>query len=266
MIERRRLLGVLDCAAPLAGAAFMERFCAAAGRRAVGAGPAVLWSEAVPLEHDDAAQAPAPAAVLMALHALERLGVDAVAMPGAAGHAWYRDLCAAAHVPVMHIVECAAADLRRARPAGSRVGVLAAAASDGAGMYRARLRQLAYDVIETPEPVAAAMAGAAGLISRGDAAGAAALVRACVRDMAGAGVSAVVLVCADVLCAARGPLAGAAGAGGGSRGGAREPLVIDPLGSLARVAASWCRGGCDAWDLVVDIPAEEPEAAAAPPA
>lgn len=265
MIDGRRYLGVLDCSAPPAGAAFMERL-AAAGRRASGPVPAVLWSDPVAVEDEGASQVPAPAPVLLALHTLERIGVDAIVLPGAAAHAWYRDLCAAAHVPVMHIVECAAADLRRARPPGSRVAVLAAAEAGAACRYRARLRRLAFDVMETPAHVADHMAEAGTLALRGENAAAVSLVQECIDAVAAAGARAAVLACGEVLCAVHANWSDLAASRHGGRRPPRDPIVIDPLGSLARTAASWSRGGCDAWDLVVDIPAEQPESAAAPPA
>jgi len=260
MINGRRLLGVLDCADPPAAAAFMERLNAASRRRSGGPTPAILWSDPVPVEPDASPIAPAPA--LLGLHALERAGADAVAIPGAGAHIWYRDLCAAAHVPVMHIVECAAADLRRARPPGSPIAVLSAGNETTTDLYRARLRQLGFAVMEIPATITDRMADAAQRIRRGDLAGADQAVRACITALGRDGAAAVVVACGDWSCAPHRPWT--------EDEPAREPgrpalLVIDPLESLAHTAASWARGGCDAWDLVVDIPEPTPEPAAGPP-
>jgi aspartate racemase len=259
MIDGRRLLGVLDCVEPLLGAAFMERLAAAA-RRHGGGVPVVLWSDAAPASGGDQPEHAAPASVLLGLHALERLGADAVVMPGAAAHAWYRDLCAAAHVPVMHIVECTATDLRRVKAPGSRVAVLGDPADAGVAIYAAGLARLGFEVVEVPRGMADTMAHAARSIAMGDPDAAGEAVLRCADDLGRAGAGAVVLGSGELACAADRAMAQR------RRSGTRGPAVIDPLASMAGVAAAWCRGACDAWDLVASEPDAAPEPAAAPPA
>jgi aspartate racemase len=60
---------------------------------------------------------------------LERAGAKCIAMPCHTAHAWYEPLAASTSLPVLHIVDCARAELeRQAVPPGPR-GQLATAAT-----------------------------------------------------------------------------------------------------------------------------------------
>ncbi len=133
-----------------------------------------------------------PAAALVAMaQGLERQGAELLAIACNSAHAWAGDIASATSVPLVSMIDATVAAI----PAGTRrVGLLAADACLGAGLYQAPLIQAGYDVLVTddqpgfmrlvygvkggdtgPDARAAMAAIARGLIDRG----AEAIVAAC---------------------------------------------------------------------------------------
>ena len=138
-----KMLGVLGGMGPLASAHFMVRLTqltpAARDQDHV---PAVLWSD--PRVPDRTVADPSGAAdplpwLLRGIDGLERAGCGAIAIPCNTAHRWYDAMRAHARVPVLHIVDAAAVELRGMRTGSARIGVMATQAALGMRLYQDRL-------------------------------------------------------------------------------------------------------------------------------
>jgi aspartate racemase len=112
-----KVLGVLGGMGPLASAHFMVRLTeltpAARDQDHI---PAVLWSDPRVPDRTEARLAggadPLPA-LLRGLRGLEEAGCGAIAIPCNTAHGWHAAMQAATPLPILHIVDAAAAELRR---------------------------------------------------------------------------------------------------------------------------------------------------------
>lgn len=252
MFDGSKLLGVLGGSSPLTGAAFMQRLVlldvASPDRPRV---PAALWSDTRTPDPAAAAmgRGPSPLPLLLTgLVTLERLGVDVIVVPCAAAHLWYRDLCAASRVPVLHIVECVAADLRRRGVQGGSVAVLADRTTLHAGLYQNRLLQLGYEPLPASDEDCLRLTPSIRSLMAGDVNEARRAVLDFARNAHAAGAACAVMGCTELA-----PLLH-------TTDGDYWPLpMIDPIASQARAAIEWFRGALDPWTMVVDIPEAESE-------
>ncbi len=226
-----RMLGVLGGMGPLASAQFMLRLTLLApAQRDQDHVPAVLWSD--PRVPDRTAARlhggadPLPA-LLRGIRGLEAAGCGAIAIPCNTAHGWFAPMQAATRLPILHIVDAVAQELRRLGVAGGRIGVMGTAATLAMGLFQERLGALGYDcLVPTAEEMAALVTPAITLVkanrlaeSRGPAAEAAGI-------LAGRGAAALVLGCTEL------PLAIAAGPA--------PPLpVADSIDALARASLGW---------------------------
>jgi aspartate racemase len=145
------MLGVLGGMGPLASAQFMLRLTlltpAARDQDHI---PAVLWSDPRVPDRTAARLAggedPLPA-LLRGIRGLEAAGAGAIAIPCNTAHGWFDALQAATPLPILHIVDAAAQDLRRQGIAGGRIGLLATAGTLAMRLYQDRLGALGYDCI-----------------------------------------------------------------------------------------------------------------------
>ena len=121
-----RVLGVLGGLGPLASAHFMTRLTLLTpAERDQDHIPAVLWSDPrvpdrtrpKPVDGDD----PLPW-LLRGIAGLRQAGCGAIAIPCNTAHRWYEAMLEAAGCPILHIVDAAAVDLRRAGIAPRRPG------------------------------------------------------------------------------------------------------------------------------------------------
>ena len=116
-ITNDKVLGVLGGMGPLASAQFMLRLTlltpATRDQEHI---PAVLWSD--PRVPDrtvgklSGGADPLPW-LLRGIAGLRRAGCGAIAIPCNTAHGWYDEMQAAAEVPILHIVDAAAAELPR---------------------------------------------------------------------------------------------------------------------------------------------------------
>ena len=120
----RQMLGVLGGMGPLASAQFMVRLTQLTpATRDQDHIPAVLWSD--PRVPDRTVGQPTGEAdplpwLLRGIEGLQRAGCGAIAIPCNTAHGWYDAMRDAAQVPILHIVDAAATELRRIGIAAGR--------------------------------------------------------------------------------------------------------------------------------------------------
>lgn len=232
-----RVLGVLGGMGPLASAQFMLRLTLLTpAERDQDHVPAVLWSD--PRVPDRAAAwsgaGPNPLPMLArGLRGLAAAGCGAVAIPCNTAHGWIEGMRAATALPILHIVDAAAADLRRqAMPKGC-VGVMGTAATLAMRLYQDRLAAAGWPCIEpTGEEMARLVLPAIAAVKANRVNDAYAPLAEAVRLLSARGAGAVILGCTEI------PL----GLQAGPHGELGVPLV-DTIDALARASIAWARGG-----------------------
>jgi aspartate racemase len=228
-----RILGVLGGMGPLASAHFMVRLTlltpAATDQEHI---PAVLWSDPrVPDRTLARAGGPDPLPVLLAgINGLAVAGCGAIAIPCNTAHGWFDRMQAATDLPILHIVEAAADDLRRVAPRGT-VGVMGTAGTLAMRLYQDRLEALGWQVI-TPDDdeMATRVTPAIAAVKANRVKDAYAPLAETVANLAARGASAVVLGCTEI------PL--------GIQAGPWQELpvpLVDTIDALARAAIAWAK-------------------------
>ena len=145
------MLGILGGMGPLAGATFLARLTLLTPAvRDQDHVPCVLWSD--PRVPDRTAArltgGPDPLPFLLrGVRGLETAGCEAVAIPCNTAHGWYDDLAAATRLPILHIVDATAAELRRLGLESGRIGLLGTAGTLAMRLYQERLEPLGYDCL-----------------------------------------------------------------------------------------------------------------------
>jgi aspartate racemase len=232
-----RILGVLGGMGPLASAQFMLRLTLLTpAERDQDHVPAILWSD--PRIPDRGAArhglGPDPLPWLMrGIHGLRQAGCGAIAIPCNTAHGWYESMADAAGVPILHIVDAAAADLRRIGIAGGPVGVMGTEATLEMRLYQDRLGVQGWDIIEPdPAQMRHLVTPAIHAVKANRVAEAYIPLVEVVNDLAARGATAVVLGCTEI------PL----GIQAGPADALRVP-VVDTIDALARTAIRWVRGG-----------------------
>lgn len=230
-------LGVLGGMGPLASAQFMARLTLLTpADRDQDHIPAVLWSD--PRVPDRTAgwrgtgADPLPA-LLRGIRGLEAAGCGAIAIPCNTAHGWYDRMQDSTRLPILHIVDAAAADLARAGIAAGPVGVMGTEGTLEMRLYQDRLERRGYTVL-TPDAAARQrlVSPAIALVKANRVAEAYAPLAETVQLLAARGAGAVVLACTEI------PL----GIQAGPWQGLGVPL-IDTIDALARAAISWARPG-----------------------
>ena len=230
-----KMLGVLGGMGPLASAHFMVRLTqltpAARDQDHV---PAVLWSD--PRVPDRTVADPTGEAdplpwLLRGIDGLESAGCGAIAIPCNTAHRWYEAMRAHARVPVLHIVDAAAAALRGMRTGSARIGVMATQAALGMRLYQDRLGALGWDcLVPSQDEMDRLVSPAIALVKLNRMADAYAPVIQVVQSLAARGATSVVLGCTEI------PLAIQAGH-------APDLPIVDTVDTLARAAIAWARAG-----------------------
>jgi aspartate racemase len=229
-----RILGVLGGMGPLASAHFMTRLTLLTpAERDQDHIPTVLWSD--PRVPDRSAgrlsggDDPLPW-LLRGLSGLKAAGCGAVAIPCNTAHGWY-DAMAREGLPILHIVDAAAADLRLAAPSGT-VGVMGTAGTLAMRLYQDRLERQGWQVIvPTDREMQTLVSPAIAAVKANRVADAYPPLAETVRALAARGARAVVLGCTEI------PL--------GIQAGPWRDLpvpLIDTIDALARAAIAWARG------------------------
>ena len=147
-----KILGVLGGMGPLASAQFMVRLTLLTpATRDQDHIPTVLWSD--PRVPDRTVGSLSGGAdplpwLLRGIEGLQRAGCGAIAIPCNTAHGWYDAMRDAAHVPILHIVDAAAAELGRLGIRRGRIGVMGTQATLAMRLYQDRLGALGWDCIE----------------------------------------------------------------------------------------------------------------------
>jgi aspartate racemase len=230
-----RVLGVLGGMGPLASAHFMLRLTLLTpASRDQDHIPTVLWSD--PRVPDRTAAYLGNGAdplpwLLRGVQGLRAAGCGAIAMPCNTAHGWFEDVAQAAGVPILHIVDAAASELRRAGISQGRIGLMGTAGTLAMRLYQDRLSAQGWEIIE-PEAgqmerlITPAIASVKGnrLLEAYEP------LTEVVNSLAARGVAGVVLGCTEI------PL----GIGSGPAEALKVP-VIDTIDALARAAIGWAR-------------------------
>ena len=230
-----KILGVLGGMGPLASAQFMLRLTLLTpAERDQEHIPAVLWSDPrVPdrtrgkLEGGDD---PAPW-LLRGVRGLKAAGAGAIAIPCNTAHGWL-DAMAAEGLPILHIVDAAAAELRKVALPGAKIGIMGTAATLRMRLYQDRLEAQGWQCI-TPsdEEMARRVTPAIAMVKANRPGDAFAPLAEVVASLAARGAAAVVLGCTEI------PL----GILAGPHGSLSVP-TIDTIDALALAAIAWARG------------------------
>jgi len=228
-----KMLGVLGGMGPLASAHFMVRLTlltpAARDQDHI---PTVLWSDPrVPdrtIGKLHGGEDPLPW-LLRGVAGLRRAGCGAIAIPCNTAHGWYDAVRAAAEVPILHIVDAAAEELRRQGVRGGRIGVMGTQATLSMRLYQDRLGASGWDcIVPSQDEMDRQVTPAIALVKANRVADAYTPLAQVVRSLAARGGAAVVLGCTEI------PL-------GIQAGPALEAPIVDTIDSLARAAIAWAR-------------------------
>jgi aspartate racemase len=228
-----RILGVLGGMGPLASAHFMTRLTlltpAARDQDHI---PTVLWSD--PRVPDRTAarlgtgEDPLPA-LLHGLAVLQGAGAGAIAIPCNTAHGWFAAMQEACPLPILHIVDAAAEELRRAGIPPGPVGLMGTAATLAMELYQPRLAEQGWTcLLPTEAEMQRLVTPAIAAVKANRVAAAYAPLAECVTRLAGSGAQAVVLGCTEI------PL--------GLLAGPADTLpvpLIDTIDGLARSAIVW---------------------------
>lgn len=233
--QATRVLGVLGGMGPLASAQFMLRLTLLTpAERDQDHIPAVLWSDPRVPDRTAARLAggadPLPA-LLRGIRGLEGAGCGAIAIPCNTAHGWFDAMQAATRLPILHIVDAAAAELARLGVPGGEVGVMGTAGTLAMRLYQERLEARGYACL-VPEPaeMERLVSPAIALVKANRVAEAYAPLAEAARALAARGARAVVLGCTEI------PL--------GIQAGPALPFpVADTIDALARAAIAWARAG-----------------------
>jgi aspartate racemase len=233
-MENDRVLGVLGGMGPLASAHFMARLTLLTpAERDQDHIPAVLWSD--PRVPDrtrgklSGGADPLPW-LLRGVRGLEAAGCGAIAIPCNTAHGWYGEMRAASALPILHIVDAAAAELARLGVRSGRIGLMGTAATLAMRLYQERLDGLGYACI-TPDAteMASHVSPAIARVKANAVAEAYAPLAEIATRLMARGARAVVLGCTEI------PL-------GIQAGPALDFPVADTIDALARAAIGWARG------------------------
>jgi aspartate racemase len=228
-----KILGVLGGMGPLASAQFMVRLTLLTpATRDQDHIPTVLWSDPrVPdrtVGRLSGGADPLPW-LLRGIEGLQQAGCTAIAIPCNTAHGWYDTMRDAARVPILHIVDAAAAELERLGIRRGRIGVMGTQATLAMRLYQDRLGALGWDCIEPSDgEMSHLVSPAIALVKANRVVDAYAPLAEVVHDLARRGAASVILGCTEI------PL-------GIQAGPEPDTPVVDTIDALARAAIAWAR-------------------------
>jgi aspartate racemase len=194
--------------------------------------PAVLWSDPRVPDRTRGRGAggddPLPW-LLRGIAGLKRAGCGAIAIPCNTAHGWYDAMREAAEMPILHIVDAAAAELHRCGIRPATIGVMGTQGTLDMRLYQDRLHSQGWDcIVPTDDEMATRVTPAIAQVKANRVADAYAPLAEVVNRLAARGAVAVVLGCTEI------PL--------GIQAGPSERLnvpIIDTIDALARAAIGW---------------------------
>jgi aspartate racemase len=170
--------------------------------------------------------------LLRGIAGLRRAGCGAIAIPCNTAHGWFEEMQAEAGCPILHIVDAAAAELRRLGVAGGSIGVMGTQATLDMRLYQDRLGRLGWDCLTpTAEEMQRLVSPAIALVKANRVADAYPPLAEAVRSLAARGAAAVVLGCTEIPLGLQAVPANTLGI-----------TLIDTIDALARAAIRWARG------------------------
>ena len=233
MLGDDRMLGVLGGMGPLASAQFMLRLTQLTpAMRDQDHIPTVLWSD--PRVPDRTVGRLGNGAdplpwLLRGIEGLRRAGCSAIAIPCNTAHGWYDQMQDAAQMPILHIVDAAAAELRHLGIATGTIGVMGTQATLAMQLYQHRLGAHGWNsIIPDQDQMDHLVSPAIALVKANRPADAYAPLSAVVRSLIQRGAASVVLGCTEI------PL-------GIQAGPTLDVPVVDTIDALARAAIAWVK-------------------------
>ena len=156
-------------------------------------------------------------------------GCGAIAIPCNTAHGWYEEM-AAEGLPVLHIVDAAAASLRQHTPTGT-IGIMATAGTLAMRLYHDRFEAMGWDCIQPDEAeMRDKVSPAIALVKANRVAEAYAPLAEVALALAARGAKSVVLGCTEI------PL--------GIQAGPWQSLgipLVDSIDALALAAIGWAK-------------------------
>jgi aspartate racemase len=230
-----RVLGVLGGMGPLASAHFMLRLTLLTqADRDQDHIPAVLWSDPRVPDRNAArlGNGPDPLPWLMrGIDGLRAAGCGAVAIPCNTAHGWFEPMVRDAGIPILHIVEAAADDMRRTGIKPGTIGLMGTEATLAMRLYQDRLGAQGWEMIEPDQDqMRRLVTPAIAAVKANRVAEAYQPLAEVVNSLAARGARAVVLGCTEI------PL----GIQAGPADGLRVP-VVDTIDALVRASIAWAR-------------------------
>jgi aspartate racemase len=231
-----RILGVLGGMGPLASAHFMLRLTLLTpAERDQDHIPAVLWSDPRVPDRNAArlGTGPDPLPWLMrGIDALKSAGCGAIAIPCNTAHGWYEPMLRQSGLPILHIVDAAATDLRRIGVIRGTIGLMGTEATLAMRLYQERLATEGWDIIQPDaDQMQRLVTPAIAAVKANRVADAYHPLAEVVNSLAARGATAVVLGCTEI------PL----GTQAGPADALRVP-VVDTIDALARASIDWALG------------------------
>jgi aspartate racemase len=231
MLGDDRVLGVLGGMGPLASSQFMLRLTQLTpATRDQDHIPTVLWSD--PRVPDRTVGRlsngvdPLPW-LLRGIQGLRRAGCGAIAIPCNTAHGWYDQMQNAAQMPILHIVDAAAVELRQLGITRGTIGIMGTQATLAMRLYQDRLGAQGWDcVIPGDREMDHLVSPAIALVKANRLAEAYPPLAEVVRSLAQRGARCVVLGCTEI------PL-------GIQAGPPLDVPVVDTIDALARAAIAW---------------------------
>ena len=230
-----RVLGVLGGMGPLASAHFMTRLTVLTpAKRDQDHVPVILWSDPRVPDRGAARRGtgddPLPW-LIRGLQGLAAAGCGAVVIPCNTAHGWIAGMRAATHLPILHIVDAAADDLRRQAISPGLVGVMGTPATLEMQLYQ---DQLAADgwpcIVPSPAQMEGLVVPAIAAVKANRVGDAYQPLAETVQSLCARGAQAVVLGCTEI------PL--------GLLAGPHDELgvpLVDTIDALARASITWAK-------------------------
>jgi aspartate racemase len=228
-----KILGVLGGMGPLASAHFMLRLTQLTpAERDQDHIPTVLWSDPRIPDRIAGQQRTGPDPLpwlLRGINGLRQAGCGAIAIPCNTVHGWYQPMQAAAGMPILHIVDAAADDLRRIGTPKGTIGLMGTVPTLAMRLYQDRLEQLGWSCIEPDtKQMQRLVLPAIALVKLNRLQEAYAPLAEVVNSLAARGAASVVLGCTEI------PLGIQAGPAS-----ALHVPIVDTVDALARAAIRW---------------------------
>jgi aspartate racemase len=169
--------------------------------------------------------------LLRGISGLRQCGCGAIAIPCNTVHAWISEMAAAAEIPILHIVDAAAADLRRLGVGRGTIGVMGTVPTLAMRLYQDRFEAQGWNCIQPDETeMDRLVLPSIALVKVNRVMEAYAPLVEAANSLVARGATAVVLGCTEL------PMALQAGPAS-----AVQVPVVDSIDALAQAAIRWAK-------------------------